>query len=120
MNKRVWIALLLLALALCLSVSSYLLLQNCVGKLGQTLENAVYTDLPADESVRRIKACAAEMLPKLRIFAQHGSLDALTDSLNRLPLEQDDPALYRKRCLLCLRLLEEYAEGQKLTWDNVL
>ena len=82
--------------------------------------SAVYTDLPAEQSIREIEACTADTLPKLRIFALHGALDALTTELARLPLEQADPELLRNRCLLCLHLLEDYADGQKLTWDNML
>ena len=86
MTKRVLLSLLLLALALCLSVTSYVLLQNRVAKLGQALENAVYTDLPVDESCAQVEACTAHTLPYLRIFIPHTALDALTEHLNTLPL----------------------------------
>ena len=120
MNKRVLVALLLLMLALCMSVGSYVLLQNSIGKLGESLENALYTDLPAADSRAKIEACAARTLPKMRILALHTELEPLTQQLDRLPLLQNDPAQYRQTCLLCLRLLRDLSDAQKVTWENVL
>ena len=119
MTKRVLVSLLLLALALCLSVTSYALLQNRIAKLGQALENAVYTDLPAAQSCQAVLTCSKETLPLFRVLVVHGELDALTSQLRELPLLQNDPARYRQTCLRCLSLLHELAEGQKIRADTV-
>ena len=120
MTKRILVSLLLLALALCLSVASYLLLQNNVEKLGQALENAVYTDLPVRESYPTIEEVAAKSLRCMRILIPHQALDALTTQLDCLPLNREDPEAFRDTCLLCLSMLRELRDGQKVTWENIL
>ena len=120
MNKRILISLLMLLIAAVLSVTSFLILQDCFSGLGEALENAIYTDVPLREASVQIRNAWDRCEGAAQTFLLHSDLTELRTAVESLPDLTAQPAVFRGVCIRSLRLLEGIQDSLALKPDNIL
>lgn len=120
MNKRIVISLLLLLIAAVLSVTSYLILQERFSALGETLENAIYTDVPLHDACRQIESAWNTCERVAQTFLLHSDLCELRTAVNSLSDLLEEPVVFRISCIRSLHLLEGVCDSLAPKIDNIL
>ena len=120
MRKRVLLSLVLLILALSLSVFSFMTLQSRFSALGEALHNAIYTDIPAEDSCRQIGTSWKNCAGVTQIYLLHSDLTELRTALESLPDLISDPPIYRAACIRSLHLLSGIRDSLYPSIENIL
>jgi hypothetical protein len=120
MNRRIWIALILLLIAAVLSATSFLILQDRFSALGEALENAIYADVPMRESCVLIETAWERCARVSQMFLLHSDLCELRAAVKSLPDLTGEPTVYRNACIRSLHLLESIRDSLSPSVDNIL
>ena len=120
MNRRVWISLFLLLIAVVLSMTSFLVLQERFAALSDALKDAICSDVPLHDSCRRIETAWNRCAAVAQAFLLHSDLCELRTAVSSLPDLLEEPVVFRNACIRSLHLLEGIQDSLSPTVDNIL